>query len=68
MRNEWFSSYPYLIVLGISAGVATGTVGLTTSGATWLHFSFKFIQNFQEVAQTILTLKGKIGSLATISV
>lgn len=48
---------PFLAALGITASVATGTAGLTTS---------LFIQDFQQVAQTILTLQGQIDSLATI--
>lgn len=51
---------PLLAVAGITLGVATRTEGLTTS-LTWHHQgSSQFIQDLQQVAQTISPFKDKL--------
>lgn len=57
---------PLLAALGITAGVATGTAGLTISLTMYHRLSSQFIQDFQQVAQTILTLQGQIDSLSAV--
>lgn len=49
-------SLPHLTVAGITSGVATLRAGLATYVTLYHHFSSQFIQDLQQVAQTILTL------------
>ena len=51
---------PLLTVTGITLGVATRTEGLTASLTLHHQFSSQFIQDLQQVAQTISSFKDKL--------
>lgn len=57
---------PLQAVVGITAGVATWRVGLATTLTLYYQFSFQFIPDLQQVAQTILTLQGQMDLLAAM--
>jgi hypothetical protein len=55
---------PLLDVAEITMGVVTGTAELATSLTLYHQFSSRFIQDLQQVDQTMITLQGQMDSLA----
>lgn len=56
----------FLTVLVITAGIISGAVGLNTPPIIYPQFSSKFMQDLQQVAQTVLTLQDQIDPLAAV--
>jgi hypothetical protein len=57
---------PLLVATEIAVGAGTGVAGITTSMIQYNTFTSQFKSNFQEMAETVLTIQKQIDSLAAV--
>ena len=66
-RLKWAIHFiPLLVVLGIAAGIGTGTPGLTTSIQNYQTLSTDLSDSLHEIAQGLITIQNQLDSLVAV--